>query len=371
MMKRSTSIIVIALLVVTGIAILSLDKSVEVDTDSETTNQKLTISGVSHTPGIMDFSESDFSVRFHLSSSTPVSLQIFNLEDFQVAEVKSEGSLESGDNLLEWDGRDSKGKRVSSGVYAYILVADKGDAAVIHDLTDTTGGKSFQIQGIRYDPEQELIHFDMPKPGLVLLRAGTNENFLLKTVINNRPFNIGRHHVAWDGWDNSKVINLGQHPNLKLSANAWELSRNAFIVKSPVSPDDWVQPSQNKRAAQKKPDGLNIHYYFQRVGGHDPEITIQLLEEKSSKNGAPVLSGMTDIQIDVTEASRSFISTQRFETIFFMNGEMLHENETAYTPYTWRWDVSSLPPGEHILTAMLATFSGYFGSASLKFIIEE
>ena len=75
------------------------------------------------------FSPEDGSTasRFSLSGQTDTQLQIFDISGRLVRELVS-GNLPAGEHQVNWNGRDSRGETVSSGVYFYKLqTADRVD----------------------------------------------------------------------------------------------------------------------------------------------------------------------------------------------------------------------------------------------------
>jgi hypothetical protein len=64
------------------------------------------------------------AIRFHLSERADVALEVFDVSGARIA-VVAEGSYPAGSHEHVWDGRDSRGNRVGSGVYVYRLIAGK------------------------------------------------------------------------------------------------------------------------------------------------------------------------------------------------------------------------------------------------------
>ncbi|MGH1365554.1 MAG: FlgD immunoglobulin-like domain containing protein [Calditrichia bacterium] len=63
-------------------------------------------------------------IRYRLNQQTEVSLQVYNLLG-QMVKTLVAGSQDVGEHSVRWDGRDSNGYPVSSGVYLYRLTADE------------------------------------------------------------------------------------------------------------------------------------------------------------------------------------------------------------------------------------------------------
>ncbi|RKY66298.1 MAG: hypothetical protein DRQ08_03340 [Candidatus Latescibacterota bacterium] len=63
--------------------------------------------------------EGELSVRFHLDEPGKVSMEIYTILGRQI--WKHEEEFPSGNGKLSWDGRNSEGKPVASGIYIYLL----------------------------------------------------------------------------------------------------------------------------------------------------------------------------------------------------------------------------------------------------------
>jgi hypothetical protein len=65
------------------------------------------------------------AINFSLAERADVTLRIHNLRGQMVRELVK-GTREAGTYSVHWDGRDSIGQQVASGVYLYVLETDKG-----------------------------------------------------------------------------------------------------------------------------------------------------------------------------------------------------------------------------------------------------
>jgi xylose isomerase len=64
-------------------------------------------------------------IRFALTTTADVELEVFNLAGQQVATLV-EGTQEAGTYAIHWDGRDDNGRQLASGVYLYRLRTGDG-----------------------------------------------------------------------------------------------------------------------------------------------------------------------------------------------------------------------------------------------------
>jgi len=67
------------------------------------------------------------SIRFSLGRRSSATVTVFDASGRMVARF-DEGTLDPGEHAVDWDGRDERGRPVTSGVYFYRLEGG-GDAA--------------------------------------------------------------------------------------------------------------------------------------------------------------------------------------------------------------------------------------------------
>jgi hypothetical protein len=66
-------------------------------------------------------------IDYELPKATRVRLEVFDVSGRLVATLES-GSRPAGRSYVTWNGRDSRGQAVASGVYAYRLTVEDGRA---------------------------------------------------------------------------------------------------------------------------------------------------------------------------------------------------------------------------------------------------
>jgi len=64
------------------------------------------------------------TIHFDLSKNSDIQLAVYNLQG-QLVNIIASGAYPAGSHLATWDGKDSSGKDVGSGVYIYRLTTDK------------------------------------------------------------------------------------------------------------------------------------------------------------------------------------------------------------------------------------------------------
>jgi len=66
----------------------------------------------------------DAKIECRLKEASQVKLSIYNQRGQLVKQLVSEGKM-AGTHTANWDGRDAKGRKVSSGIYFVRLIAGK------------------------------------------------------------------------------------------------------------------------------------------------------------------------------------------------------------------------------------------------------
>lgn len=340
---------------------------------SVSAEERLQITGVNTDRTNWKTGEKPISVNFHINKSATVILNIYDARDYLIHSITSEKMIRSGDHVLFWNGLDVKGSAVPPGAYVYTLVATTiENETVIFDLTDQTGGETVIAKDVYYDVENDVIRYNLPYSARMFVRVGIKNGSILRTLVNSVVRQAGMVEESWDGWDESSMVNLKNHPNLDIYAEGFRLSRNTIMVttdkKNRVNPE-WVKFSTNeiiKRKAASRPRGLNLHAYHVREDCRDTKIILSL-SNTSSEGGVPVISSATEFRIDLAPQDSMMFESQRFEAVFYLNGKMIYENEVSYTPYTWTWNPQVIMPSINYMTAFIVGYGGHYAVSTVKF----
>ncbi|MCP4490585.1 MAG: hypothetical protein GY820_25210 [Gammaproteobacteria bacterium] len=338
----------------------------------------LSLQSVSMEPRAFNPAEhSSIVLRFALDEEARVILNIYDTYEHLVGSVKSSRALSAGEHQLIWDGRDLAGQALSAGAYHYVVEARaEGGISVTHDLTDLTGGKPLAVNDVHWDPLTKQVHYTLTRSARVSLRAGiSNYGPLLKTLLDWVPRQAGRHSLSWNGWDESKVLNVAAHPNLEILATAFELPQNTILIL-PLA-DVPVEPRQQSGVIQQR-KSKHITRSRQRdyaqqsaLERRDVALTMQLVRDYPvNKEGVALVTGKVPVRIDIAEARYAALFGQRFEPIFFADGIFLAEIEVGFLPTTYVWDSSEYNPGLHYLTVNIVGYEGSMGSATIKLQVE-
>lgn len=310
---------------------------------------------------------------YHISKQAETTLKIYDARDVLVYSQSSEVVLNAGRHFFGWNGVTNDGRAVPAEAYHYVIEAkDLQGNVVRYDLTDVTGGKTVVIEGIKYDKESQTLQYRVTKPVRIFMRAGLKNGPFLKTLVNGAIRHPGLIKEKWNGFGESELINIVNHPNQLFYGDAWGFSRNTIHVmsadKTPFQPL-WMEglDRANARPKGKKPFNLNPHAYQNREASRDVKVSLKVLTDtEQTEDRTHLVNGDLLLQIDVLPEDAVLLEQQRFEVVFFLNGNMIYENEVSYLPYNWTWKNQNLTEGDNYLSAFIVGFGGHYGVGTIR-----
>jgi len=214
----------------------------------------------------------------------------------------------------------------------------------------------------------------MPRAGRVRIRAGIKNGPLLNTLIDWEPREAGRQEESWDGLDESGLINLFNIPARQVHIFAYSLPNNCVIVQRDNTAA--VEPITTTSAPERRPQThVNLeqkyeHARHKRADCHEPDFTV-IFPDAEQKDGTPVLSGVAPIKIVIAEKDRHQLESARFEVMLYADLRFIFEDEEGFTPFTFLWDTTGMPPGEHTLTVNILGYNNHCGTRSHKVFIRR
>ena len=335
------------------------------------------IDQVSHEPiVILPKQKQKTTVRFNLSESAEVTLNIYDGRELLIRTVNSKGPLSQGSHTLRWDGKDQAGRRVPAEAYHYTLTARTNHGESIeYDISDLTGGEEVEVKNISWDANKRRINYLLTKPARVNIRIGLkNGGPLLKNLLNWSVRPSGQHAQAWNGRDGSNQIDLSKHKQLELEVQAFSLSKNTILVGPFTDQVRLIDKNKIKwqthtrQSKQQTKQRFRLGPAWQPIESRkDVQIKLNLASKyRKDKQGLPIVSGKVAFKLDVDPQDRETILARRFEAAFFVDGQFYYENETGFIPMTWVWDAEKANPGIHYITANIRGYAGNFGTATIK-----
>ncbi|MES2637013.1 MAG: FlgD immunoglobulin-like domain containing protein [Pseudomonadota bacterium] len=337
----------------------------------------VTITQVSVSPQVLTAQSSNANIHFNLSKASAVRVKIFDAANALV--WRSEQiQLPLGEHSIVWQGKNTKGEVVAPEAYSYVIEANAGNNEIaIYDLTDITGGENLTLQNLQYDSKTKKLKFTAPKTGRFLLRAGIAKAFAINTLINNKVVIAGEHEIVWDGYDASHVFDASANPQLQFGGLGFQLNSNTIIVAAskdkatelyqsrswPVQKD----VSEYREMNKTNRDDLSPGYYRAVDKSRDVLLTVNLPDTiKVNKKGAHVIASETPLTVNLLPDDIMVMEAQRGEIVLFLDGQLIHDNEVSYYPYTFTFAPKVYDGAEHLLTVFVAGFAGNIGIATLK-----
>ena len=110
-----------------------------------------------------------------------------------------------------------------------------------------------------------------------------------------------------------------------------------------------------------------IHARHLRARCHEPKFQVEFPEADSEKDPAvPILKGKTPVRITLDPEDKDYLTANRFEVMFFADGEFLFEQEEGVSPLTIDLDSKRLGAGDHLLTINVMDYEDHIGVRTLK-----
>jgi hypothetical protein len=272
---------------------------------------------------------------------------------------------------MEWDATDLQGRPVPDEAYHFTLEGHTaGVAPVVWDLSDATGGESLSVPPPRWLRDEGRIELTLTRDARVRVRVGlTGGGPLLRTLLDWVPRPAGAHSIAWDGRDAAGVLDVAEHPNLAVVAEAFALPRNTFWVGKPpdrTSVVSDIDGSIRRRSASRKPSQRHSYAAQAMETRRDYRVDIQVKTDERASDGTWVVRGPVVVRVDVAESLRAQVLDERMELVHYVDGRLQYENEVGFLPASWRLDPAGLAEGDHYLTTNLRGYEGHFGVETVR-----
>jgi flagellar hook assembly protein FlgD len=153
-----------------------------------------------------------------------------------VRTVANDAPVRAGRNEFVWNGRDDSGEIVPDEAYS-LKIDWSGDGFRSWYFP---ANRAFEMQSIPiryYDRPRGTLAFDLPSPsrvhvqaGTAVMKNGTAEGPVMKTVVNREPRVAGRIAEHWNGLDESGTTYVPDLPNFVIAIAATPLAENSIIT---------------------------------------------------------------------------------------------------------------------------------------------
>jgi hypothetical protein len=333
------------------------------------------------------------NVFYRLTEEARVTLLIYSPDYTVVRRLLDVEKKSAGVNSVSWDGRDQGGQNVPDEAYLVGILAEgpNGQRAV-YDPTSFSGGETIDIPvgKIEEVSGEYRIHYSVPCPSRISIRAGIRKGPLLKTVLDSKALPPGDYVQTWDGMDETGKRKVLRERGNMLYIRGFRLPESAIIVQG--NGGDYHAYHRNLRSSSPaKKDPLSYQNLKENtVKRLDKEISPQFLVRQTS-NVSPAFkvfmsqSPLTGLaEREVTEVSGQFamvvevdpehlrsFGESRYEIVVFVDDQRFDEEEQAYSPYTYMLDTTRLKNGEHRISINLVSLTDQIGSYSFRIRVKN
>lgn len=312
-------------------------------------------------------------VAVHVALSEPalVTVTAHDANHVPVATVAAGELRPAGDVNFSWNGQTDTGEAAPRGAYYFVIEASGESGWERHDPALDTGGEPlvFGPGEQLHDRKRGEIVFTLRRPAWVVARAGVRDGPQLAAPIDWQPFDAGQHRVAWNGKDDSGLLELAALPRQALLVEAFALPRGSIALDGPA-PSKRPAPAGKasirraqiaKAAAARGADPRWMEPQHHRTS---PGFTISVRPPEAAKSASGAVALALEVSAD--EATRTRLLEQRFEIVTFVDYRRVAEEEQGYLPYSLELPKQILPPGAHTVSVSIVTFSGQGATRSVK-----
>ncbi len=324
-----------------------------------------------------------FAIPVKIGKPGSIKVVIYSSDGDVVRTLSSSYKAKAGTYTLSWDGKDEDKTIVPNEAYipvAKLYSGKKDKPNFVYDSRNTSGGKEIKI-----NPNlntQGHIDFTLKRPSRILARAGIKSGPMMKTILDWQVRGSGRNRLAWDGYDQDKMVNLAQHKRLALLVTGFELPDHAIITNGNKSlsytvwrkTKKWpsVMPDFKKKPLERNGQRISRHYYLPRSVDIEPRVSLALGEKLPlNPDGLPIVTKPISLKVDMHKDDRWAMKQSLYEVAFFLDYEFISEEEQGYVPLTWRWNPAGLKPGIHVISVNVSGFNGQVGVKSVTIFVPK
>jgi flagellar hook assembly protein FlgD len=224
---------------------------------------------------------------YHLNKSAKVTATIYDRNNKVVKKILNNRSISSGKRSLVWDGKTSKGKKVSNGRYTLVMsVVDsrkvKGAtrrAVITVDSIKPSGKTTLSSSNLKVDGKTKpIVKVDFKESVYVNAYVTTDKGSKIKKLAYNKTFKKGVSNIHWDGKnDKGQFVSEGKY---RIYVEYRDSAGNKATMKSALfTLQDWLKPIVKSTPSLEYRTKVNVpvSYSISKPGN----VTVQLLKNNT------------------------------------------------------------------------------------------
>ena len=332
------------------------------------------IAGVSLDRGELNQAAGDtVTLQFTLEADCAATLFVTDAHGHLVRTFYQRQTQLAGTYQEVWDGRDDYGNPVIDGIYFPIircLSSRQGVAA--YNPTAFTWGRPVVPQGVRYDADQQQLHFSVPTRAYGRLRVGLQEGGpIYKTLAGWRLWRPGEHQLSWDGRDQEGYQRVVDQELFAYSFDFFSLPPTTVVVSGSSEAAYLPQPDYQQYRIQA-PGGM-APFYATYASAQAAEPVLQgQWQGVRYRDQRPVLRGQAVYQVWFAEpAHRSSRLGSGSELVLYVNDVFVAETPVEGLPARIVFATDGFANGSHRVTINLFTNDDRAGIIIDQVIIEN
>lgn len=224
---------------------------------------------------------------YHLNKSAKVTATIYDRRNKVVRKILNNSSIYSGKRSIIWDGKTSKGKRVSDGRYTLVMsVVDsrkvKGAtrrAAITVDSVKPAGKAILYSSIMKMDGKSKpIIKMELKESAYVNAYVTTDKGVKIKKLAYGKYYKKGVSNIYWNGKnDKGQFAVEGKY---QIIMEYRDSAGNKATMKSALfSLQDWLKPIVKSTPSLEYRNKANvpISYSISKPG----YVTVQLVKDNT------------------------------------------------------------------------------------------
>ncbi|MDN7241727.1 S8 family serine peptidase [Planococcus sp. N028] len=309
-------------------------------------------------------SSSKLSLSYEVNQTTAITAKIYDSKNTLVKTVLTNKTVTAKTNKIEWDGTDSKGKKVKDGLYK---LAVSGIGA--NKIKASTAYTAIKIESVKPTAQIDLLASPFKTDGTsksalkvtvkekvsMTTYVTTDKGVKVKRLTHNQTLNTGTATLKWDGKnDQGKWVAEGKYV---YQTEVKDGAGNLLIAKSKVfALEDWRKPvvSSTKDFVYQEEGAVSFSYSLNKP----VKVTIQLLKKgqviKTIESGISKNAGANKFAWDGKDQAEKLLADGKYQ--YAITAVDKYKNSITYTGNM----AMSVDPVEITYAPIISFYGSYF-----------